>query len=58
MNQKWKALFKFHLLCPVEIMEAYRVSWKFNPNPWNIDFDSDVRRKLQKKASYCVPVSV
>lgn len=46
---------QFNLLCPVEIIEAYRASWKFNP--WDTEFDSDVRRKLQKKASYCVPVS-
>lgn len=46
---------RFNLLCPVEIIEAYRASWKFNP--WDTEFDSDVRRKLQEKASYCVPVS-
>lgn len=46
---------QFNLLCPDEIIEAYRESWKFNP--WNAEFDNDVRRKLQKKASYCVPVS-
>lgn len=46
---------QFNLLCPVEIIEAYRASWKFNP--WDTEFDSDVRRKLQEKASYCVPVS-
>lgn len=46
---------QFNLFCPMEIMEAYRESWKFNP--WNTEFDNDVRRKLQKKASYCVPVS-
>lgn len=46
---------QFNLLCPVEIMEAYRESWKFNL--WNTEFDNVVRRKLQKKASYCVPVS-
>jgi hypothetical protein len=46
---------QFNLLCPGEIIEAYRESWKFNP--WNAEFDNDVRHKLQKKASYCVPVS-
>ncbi|ELW9536654.1 hypothetical protein SIP02_003995 [Enterobacter roggenkampii] len=46
---------QFNLLCPMEIIEAYRASWKFNP--WDTEFDNDVRRKLQKKASYCVPIS-
>lgn len=46
---------KFSLLCPKEIIKSYRDSWKFNP--WDTEFDNTGRLKLQKQASYCVPVS-
>lgn len=45
---------QFSLLCPKDIMKSYRESWKFNP--WDSAFDNTVRLKLQKQASYCVPV--
>lgn len=46
---------QFSLLCPKEIRKSYRESWIFNP--WDAEFDTTVRLKLQKEAAYCVPVS-
>ncbi len=46
---------QFILLCPKDIIKFYRESWKFDL--LNVDFDINIRKKLQKEAAYCVPVS-
>ncbi|MEX5413717.1 hypothetical protein, partial [Atlantibacter hermannii] len=46
---------QFSFLCPKGIIKSYRESWKFNP--LDAEFDTDVRKKLQKEAAYCVPIS-
>lgn len=45
----------FSFLCPKEILQPYRESWKFDP--LDAEFDSNVRLSLQKEAAYCVPIS-
>lgn len=45
---------QINLLCPKDIVKIYRESWKFNP--WNRDFDTNIRLEFQKKAFFCVPL--